>query len=239
MKPDKIKALEHEIEAERDRLARAALYAATRTHHRHVPASEVLNWIRSKDRRVTQYPKWGAPYNPRIDGQDHVRWIENIGEAGLRSCGFADEIVSSIEHKGWYADPHGFDDNVYRGIVCQLPARNGFPQYVYGYADPNNEGAALIDSDIIEGQLNGDEDNASAEIFAAARAADSMAQRYAEEEKDYQMKESARIAAEEKRDEAKEKHATLREHIIREREKIAELNRDAANLIDEPWQLFA
>lgn len=243
---DRLKELDEMRDAERDRLARVALFMATRTHHRLVPASEVLNWIRSKDKRVSKYPKWGAPYNPRSRDadntcylSDHVRWIENIGDAGLRSCGFADEICTGIQHTGWYSDPYGDPDNTLRGIVCQLPARNGHPQYVVGYADPNNEGAAHIDFNIIEGCRGGLEGAPTDdELLTAARDADNMAEKYAETEKEYQTIEYAKNAADEKLNEAKEKHAALREYITKEREAIAELRSEAQNIIDEPWQLF-
>ena len=115
-------------------------------------------------------------FNPVCDpknvhGYKNVRWIENASR-GLRLVGFADEIAR-IGHKGWYTD----DDcafETYRGIVYQLPARRGQTQYVYGYADPNNDDCALLCFDV------------EADKADAARAADRFAEVCAETERDYQ-----------------------------------------------------
>lgn len=112
-------------------------------------------------------------YNPRRDayGFKACAWIENAAD-GLRLKGFADEIRKSIGHKGWYTDEDGFNE-VLRGIVYQLPARNGEARFVYGYADPNNKGAAYLSFD-----YETDEDE-------AARLADRLAERVADEEREY------------------------------------------------------
>lgn len=114
-------------------------------------------------------------YNPVCDpkhmhGYKNVRWVENASR-GLRLVGFADKIVR-IDHKGWYTDDEGVND-VYRGVVYQLPSRGGEPQYVYGYADPCNDGCALLCFD-----AEMDKEN-------AAHAADRFAEIFAEHERDY------------------------------------------------------
>src|SRR5690606_33547786 len=86
-------------------------------------------------------------------------------------------------HKGWYTDPEGFVDEVYRGAVWQLPARGGQCLYVAGFADPNNDGAALIDFDTIRGEP--DDDDAKAE---AAYRADDIARIHAEREREHEEK---------------------------------------------------
>jgi len=105
-------------------------------------------------------------------GDKHVRWIENAA-AGLRLTGYADEICRSIDHTGWYTDDEGFLETL-RGIVYQLPSRKGELRFAYGYADPNNAGAALLCFDPCDDKED------------AARWADRFAQIHAEEERDYQ-----------------------------------------------------
>ena len=238
-----------ETQALADRIQRAANYRATRSWYPRRPAHEVLAGIRSHASWIKHYPPathvYNQPFTPDAEKKwqsqsHHYRWIENIHDAGLRCCGFADDIGGrSIDHRGWYCDPHGYDGDIYRGIVLQLPSRNGLPQYVYGYADPWNDDAALIDFDIIKGPLNGENFDLSDELLEAASAADDMARIWAEREKDYHAKDYAEQAAAEKRDEADEKHTALREHITEEREAIHALREEADDLIDNPWQLFA
>lgn len=116
-------------------------------------------------------------YNARFaaHGYSHVRWVENASR-GLRLVGFADEIAREegrprmIDHRGWYTDEDGSNGERYRGVVYQLPSR-GAPVYVYGYADPINEGCALLD-------FTGTSDK-----MEAARYADGFAERFAEEQR--------------------------------------------------------
>lgn len=124
-------------------------------------------------------------YNPvcepsRMHGYTNVRFVENVSE-GLRLVGFADEIARSegyprsIDHRGWYTQDDGWNGEVYRGVVYQLSARDGKPQFAYGYADPNNDGCALLCFDLdVKDKLE------------AARYADDFARIFAEEERDYQ-----------------------------------------------------
>lgn len=110
-------------------------------------------------------------------GYRNVRWVENVSQ-GLRCVGFADEVMRgegfprAIDHKGWYSRDEDFDE-VYRGIVYQLPARHGLPQFVYGYADPNNDDCALICFDPVDDKKE------------AAKQADRFAEIWAEHERDY------------------------------------------------------
>jgi len=111
-------------------------------------------------------------YNPAHESHGYrgVRWVENVSR-GLRFVGFADEIAH-LNHKGWYSRDEEFDE-VYRGVVYQLPARDGEAQFVYGYADPNNDDCALLCFDV-------ETDKAD-----AARSADRFAEILAEEERAY------------------------------------------------------
>lgn len=118
-------------------------------------------------------------YNPahKAHGYENVRWIENVSE-GLRCVGFADKLAG-IDHNGWFTDDDGMGE-VLRGIVYQLPARNGAEAFVYGYADPHNDDCALL----CFGDIASDKEQ-------AARDADRFAELFAEDERDYQRAWSA------------------------------------------------
>lgn len=140
------------------------------------------------------------PYNPRFAayGERHLRWIENWQRAGLRFVGYADELgLRSIDHKGWFTGE--FQDEVYRGTVYQLPTRSGESVYVYGYDDPCNEGAALLSFD-----WTADKDD-------AARWADRIAERAAEEQREYSEVSDARLQYDAMADEA----GTLRSRALK------------------------
>ncbi len=100
------------------------------------------------------------------------RWIENY-TYGLRFVGYADEIYYYIRHRGWFTRDDGWDGEVLRGIVVQLPARHGREQYLAGYDDPNNDGCGCFEMDIYD-----DKDE-------AAKAADHTAESFADRERDY------------------------------------------------------
>lgn len=97
---------------------------------------------------------------------------------GLRAQ-YADELVN-LEHQGWYCD--AYQDETMRGIVYRLPQSRGF---LAGWS--LGEGMASS----ISGRIYDD-------VKTAAYAADSMAERAAEEERDYlEAEERTRLEAEE------------------------------------------
>ncbi len=107
-------------------------------------------------------------YNPQ--SKSGARWIENVSN-GLRFTGFCDEINTRIDHKGWFCDDH--QGEVMRGAVYQLPARKGKTLYVAAYADPYNDDCALVSFETY------------AEKEDAARAANYMAEKAAEESREH------------------------------------------------------
>lgn len=127
-------------------------------------------------------------YDPRIGaerahGWKECRWIENVESQGLRLAGYSDDIISSLGHNGWYCD--AFQEETMRGIVYRLPAKNGKARYVYGYADPCNEGCAFLSFDFEEGdklESSWDDDQG---LKDAARHADSMAEQFAAYAREY------------------------------------------------------
>lgn len=122
--------------------------------------------------------KYNSVNDPkRMHGYRNVRWIENAS-CGLRLVGFADEVARDcgrhIDHKGWFTTDDNYRDEVFRGVVYQLPSRDGETQYVSGYADPNNDDCALLCFDPVTDKTD------------AAHQADRFAELMAETERDYQ-----------------------------------------------------
>lgn len=77
-----------------------------------------------------------------------MQWIEKPASMGLRFVGYCDEICSHIGHTGWYTDAYGNES--IRGVVYQLPGRNGRARFVAGHDNADNGradngGPALID----------------------------------------------------------------------------------------------
>jgi len=149
-------------------------------------------------RRATQYmrtkqarEKREKPitYNP--GGDKGMRWIENIGD-GLRVYE-AHTVNTRIRHTGWFVDD--YQEGMVCGLVVQLPARKGSggdgPEMYYpGVSDAWNDGCGVVDFT-----------QCTADKLDCARWADSMAERYAEEEREYQQTESERVRREEEEQE--------------------------------------
>lgn len=142
-----------------------------------VPASKALYFARLQHTGGKISP-WDIKnpakieYNPETETGG--RWIE-AASAGLRFVGYADELATrGIQHKGWYTDEDGIGDTL-RGVVYALPARKGQRVFAYGYADPCNEGCAYL---VFDTRYNDDE-------TGAAYAADRIAEKHAEREREY------------------------------------------------------
>lgn len=100
--------------------------------------------------------------NPDKAGSGCGFYLQSDGMPGLR-WQWADDCCRSIEHTGWYTDPHGDREKI-RGIVFRLPRSRGF---LAGWS--MGEGmASTMDSTIYPDERS------------AALAADSMAQHAAE-----------------------------------------------------------
>ena len=165
-----------------------------------IDPSQRLNTWRDVQASYHNRTKVHSVCNPWIKENERFtkkRWIEDTTGIGLRFVGYSDEIVSFINHKGWYTDP--FQDETYRGAVWQLPARAGAEQYVHGYEDSINKGSALIDFTLTD-------DKKDAAIWA-----DSMAQYEAEEAVEFY----AKAQAEQDIEEAKEEIGANRKEIKR------------------------
>ena len=143
-------------------------------------------------------------------GGYRLRWTEDARASGLRFVGWSDEIAE-LRHTGWYVDSD-FQEGTLRGCVYQLPARGGRPLYVAAYREGSSRDrhdwrdtstgrdghAAAIDLESLwEGEPGGLGNYGSAsydpECRAAARAADSIAERVAEYQRDYREAANAGI----------------------------------------------
>ena len=125
--------------------------------------------------------------------RERYRCVENAS-SGLRVTGSADDVLRAtgsgshgLGHTGWYID--NYQSELVSGYVLQLPSRHGGPVYVPAINDPDNADCYTVDFHSTT------EDKAE-----AARWADSMAECYAERERDYRARESAKIEAEDLRE---------------------------------------
>ncbi len=120
-------------------------------------------------------------------GSDSVQWCERPQDIGLRRVGFADEILPQgrDSHKGWYLDSDGSGE-VARAEVYLFPARGGQVRAVAAIADHANAGAAILAlADIVESDPAESSYETAEAVLQAARNADSMAETYAEAERNY------------------------------------------------------
>ncbi len=133
---------------------------------------------------------------------------------GLRDCGTVPDILGH-RYGGWYAD--AFQDETYTGNVWQLPARNGEPQFIAGYVEQNS-GYAVLDA--TRGRLTLFDDRED-----AARAADGLAERHAERnrEHDERWQEASRHDSEREdaRSELKDARMSAQANIACMRELLA------------------
>lgn len=159
--------------------------------HGKAPAESIeracLDYFR-KESRWPRSPRYSAPGAPF--GSDNLRWCEDTAAIGLRFVGFADELAGrSIDHKGWFTAPDGYDGNVLRGAVYQVPGRKGSARLVAGYREGSDGRKGWSDASGVHGSAA----IAFGEIFEsdgreeeAARSADGIAESYAEIAREYQ-----------------------------------------------------
>lgn len=216
--------------------------------YRQRPAAAALKMAREDlakgKRHYTQAFDAGPIYNPETEafGHKHCRWVEDVSD--LRKVGTLDEVLRAnhrrSDYTGWHVDPDGHEVAI--PAVYQLPSRKGRKLYAYGYDDWTNPNAAFLCFDLEpEDELE------------AARAADHLTERMAEDERAYQEAWQkgreyddlgAEVAASRKRllalfaelRQTKLSGAicqTLRETILAKVEEISEARRERAKLLDE------
>lgn len=123
------------------------------------------------------------------------RYYIDSWPAGWREIGDAHQ-VTSMKHTGWYAD--NFQEELIRGFVLQLPARDGKEIYIPGTYCTGWEGVTLYPNDW-------DHDKTD-----AARSADS----YAEIEAEAAREDNAQFQAEQEIEQCRETIGKLRKSML-------------------------
>jgi len=159
--------------------------------------------------------KLGHPYNPAAAG------LRFVGRVAPESYGGRDKWDSSCK-TGWFTDPYGEGWNLCFGVVYQLPARNGKAQFVAGYDFDEDEGGLVLDfGRIFESDTDSDyypsNRNNGDGAKEAAYAADEMARRVAESEKEYQTAWEAGSLYADTKDELANDRATARRLLAERR----------------------
>jgi hypothetical protein len=157
-------------------------------YHRQITPRQHLNAVnalkRARDDVAADKARYSAAtgYGPAYEarGSKQYRWIEKPSACGLRFVGYASDIVR-LDHTGWYVDND--QNETVKGVVFQLPGRDGKPLFVAGYEDWNNgradsDGPVTLDFGNVSLTHDGARD--------AARRADQIAQWIAEDEREYQ-----------------------------------------------------
>jgi len=118
------------------------------------------------------------------------RWIEHA-DSIMRRVGFADEIAKaegywrSIDHTGWYTTDEGDSGEVFAGVVYQVSGSKRAPRYIAGYEHCESRGRGRDRVNMTDGARL-DCSTFYDSKMEAARAADHIAEREAESERDYQ-----------------------------------------------------
>jgi hypothetical protein len=156
-----------------DDTARAA-FRRYRAAYPRIPAHLALE--RARTDRAGVYHVTGSGGGGTLDKKP-ARWFDRVREIPWRQVRYADDVVR-LSHRGWFTDE--FQDSTLRGIIALLPRG----RYLAGYEETDG------------GQV-GFQCHAYDDEDEAARAADNLAERVAERERDYNAAWAAgRIASE-------------------------------------------
>lgn len=159
----------------------------------------------------------------RKPGADSV-CVESSIVDGFRDCGAAHEIIT-LQYAGWYTDADAGE--MYIGHVWQLPGRDGEPCYLAGYLSSDGDGYVVMDANSTTGEPRLYWDRGD-----AARAADALAERDAERERDYNERwnEARRLAddADDAAQEFRRNRRIMRLARVRGDVEILEHSRDEA-----------
>ncbi len=209
-----------------------SLIAAYRFHRAsNARFSAMYSLMKARDDMEANRPRYTpAPViYPAVSWQSDkpgLAHVERPEHAGLRFVGKVEadtprgNVWARGDSCGWYTDPDGdvFKDGtgLCWGVVYQLPGRAGQSRFVAGYQLGGVESGPTIDfgtvytEDSAGGWAALDMDAAR----DAARAADSMAQRAAEDERDYQAAWQAGNAYSEALEEAKAARVELKALLV-------------------------
>lgn len=211
-----------------DKLNGGSRVRLARYRHKLAKSLETIRACRTPEdaERFIKSAGYTSPLNHRYAwmGEEHGPTFSRDGTRasmpasmlnGFRDIGAAHDIVR-LRHTGWYMDADGSE--TIAGHVWQLPARNGEPVYLSGYVEPESGYCTL---DATRGRIATHSDKED-----AARAADALAEKDAEKEREYSERwQAARDADDERadaRDALKTARADARQAIaaIREQRKI-------------------
>lgn len=158
---------------------------------------------------------WQSNDNPRSSERlGYVESPEKIGlrlvGRVIANCGGRNGIWDKRDDSGWFTDPHGdtFKDGtgLCYGVVYQLPGKDGKARFVAGYQFGGCDGGPMVDFgtvfeepaaywELVRKEAHGtyggywnyqDNPREMDAALTAARSADSMARRAAEDEREYQ-----------------------------------------------------
>lgn len=163
---------------------------------------------------------WAAPYwrangLKRDPGAALYVGPGDLESHGLRFIDYSDKLLDRMRHTGWHSR-FDYYDSAYRGCVLQLPGRKGESRFIAAYEESDSggyvldlsRGAVFVSPRETEGYEVRPRDQDAARD--AARAADSFAEREAEEAREYDTAwQAGRRWAELKEEEAAERKAAL------------------------------
>lgn len=208
------------IDPRREGEAMASHYLFARRVRRMSPA-KALAFARELPAAYVSGCEYYEPFAPcgaaSREGAETVRHCADVNAIGLRFVGTA-ESLASLRHNGWYNEPEG-DGGTLSGAVWLLPARKGVSRLIYGYRELEasgaemNPGSALLRvSDVVAAPIRGKWESIedAPETRDAAIWADGMAERAAEDERDYRESYNRGAKAAEADAEALETAAALR-----------------------------
>ena len=121
----------------------------------------------------------------------------------FRDVGHVDELFPRyFDHKGWFADAHR--DDVWRGHVWQLPARDGDCLYLVGYIRRDGGDAVLAPRLFRAERGESEWDTRTDGLRDACIAADNLAEHDAEESREFSEKWQEASRANDERDDARD-----------------------------------
>lgn len=165
-------------------------YKFQRSDNRNRPATLALRMAR--DDIAAGRKRYGAKdaavaVAPWKVGSTEVRTLEGYNALGLRFVGWCDELAPRlVEHRGWFTRSDDFGE-VARGAVFLLPGKDGRARAVPGFVEcengkPINDETATIALSSIH---DIEPDSYSPDYHDAIIAADRLAERYAEDAREY------------------------------------------------------
>lgn len=196
-------------------------------------------------------------FNPEFEfHREHLRWVENASK-GLRVVGKCHEIARNEGYGSWRDYPTGWYVDMYQqetvsGVVIALPGHDRHPVYVPAVEDAYNNDSYVVNFRDVTDDLRD-----------ATSWANSLAEHWAEQAREDDMKYRAETRIEDAKSEIetvkaetrsivrelkghceqltglKETKRIVRKHIKAARNRIRTLRREIERLTSEPWTIDA